>query len=336
MTQPVSSDDLCGDVVGDESKDIEAGLDALPQNARRGLTEAEAVILRLHAKLGAKEALWEHLDPMATQPLVSAQARLEACEDREALLELWEEQDNARRRVLSMSGQAKAARRTHHLQGLDARWQRAASSMHAHPEAWTRSASQRMMVHLALHKLAYGPHQLDSTLIGDDGLFDLGFLCTIHHQARDQIIQRIGVYQLAQVLRALDRRRIARILREMPRDLQEWMREDFARERATHELELARIQEVFVGLQKRYNDWNMLAQHMGLFFVATSAGSRFVTRTERLGQLLPRAQSEAFTQYVESARWSSRRGLDDVVRTSLGALWPEIASIYNVHLGATQ
>lgn len=307
----------------------------LPRRARRGLTEAEAVILRLHATLGQGQDLWDHLDPMARRPLEHAQARLDDCQDRQALLTQWAEHDNARRRVLPMAGRSKSARSARHVQGLSSRWQRAAASMHTHPEAWTQSTPQRAMVHLALHGLAYGPHQLDPTLIGDDGLFDLGFLCTIHHHARDQILQRIGAYQLAPVLRTLDRRRLARLLRELPDELEGWMREDFARERQTHELELARIQEVFVGLQKRYHDWHALARHMGLFFAATSAGTRFVTRVERLQQLLPGDQAEAFGQYAESARWSSRRGLDDIVRASLGALWPEITSIHQATLGAT-
>ena len=302
---------------------------------RRGLTEAEAVIARLHAKFGSDDTVLDHLDPLAKRPMQEVGARLEACADRDATLDVWAQRDNARRDVLDMAGRAKGARCAHHLGGLSARWQRAAASMQAHPDAWGRGLGQRAMVHLVFHGLAYGSHQLDPALIGREGVFDLGFLCTIHHQARDQILQRIGVYQLAQVLRTLDRRRIARILRELPAELQQWMRADFARERDTHELELARIKEVFVGLQKRHQDWRALARHMGLFFVATSAGSRFTTRMDRLGQLLPKDQAHALAQYADSARWSSRRGLDDIVRTSLGALWPDILSIQESYLGAT-
>lgn len=291
-------------------------------DARQGLNEAEAVMLRLAIASGDDVALWDGLDPHAARAMTQAHEAVEAPEE---VLSHWHTHDASRRDIQVLSQQASFQRQRAHLAALPARWQRIAA--HGLQRDFQPTCHSANLVHLALGALLHGPHQLDRALVATSGPFDPGFLCFVSPRALPMLLQRIGIFELAEVLRHLDRRQIGRILKEMPEYMRHWLREDFARERTINEQEQTRARDVFVAFQKNLNDWPERALHTGLFFVATCAGERYNTRIQRLSQRLSDDHARALLQYDERAQWSSRRGLDLVVRTSLGHLWQELHAL---------
>lgn len=296
---------------------------------RQGLNEAEATMLRIAAARGDKPTLWESLDPLSAQAMKAAHKGLdgEPAPSRELIIKRWAVSDAQRADLVSSAMRASVPRQKALLAKHSPRWQRAIHRFIADPSYRAEHLHRQVIARQLLAPVAFGPHQLNPELVAHEGDFDLGILCGMERPMILRACMRIGIAQLAQLLRQLDRRELARHLRELPDELRRWMREDFAHERDLDPQELARIREVFVHLSRDYPAWEERALHVGLFFVATSAGERYNTRVARLEQLLPPDLSRALDRYLRRSQYSSRRGLDLIVRRSLGALIPLIKEV---------
>ena len=292
----------------------------MSDETRKGLNEAEAVMLRLAQTFGDDPSIWDALEPHAASHLRELQRPID-----EQVLAQWQREDQQRVQLHNLSANTSQPRQAAHLSTLSSRWQAVASrALESEGEV---DVHRQHYAHIALSALTHGPHQLSAQFVAQRGAFDLGFLCLANPRQVPVMLERIGAFQLAEVLRPLERRQIVRLLREMPAELRAWIKSDFLREREVDPLEQARIRDVFVAFQKTIPDWSVRARHVGLFFVATSAGERFPTRVRRLMQRLPDGEARALYQYHQQARWSSRRGLDNIIRQSLGALWEELHAL---------
>lgn len=296
---------------------------------RLGLNEAEATMLRIAALRGDKPTLWQSLEPLAAQAMLAAHKGLDAvaAPSRELILKRWASLDAQRADLIASAMRASLPRQKALLAKHSPRWQRAIHRVIAEPSYRDAHLHRQVLARQLLAPVAFGPHQLNPELVAHEGDFDLGILCGLERPMILRACMRIGIAQLAQLLRQLDRRELARHLRELPDELRRWMREDFTHERDLDPQELARIREVFVHLSRDYPAWEERALHVGLFFVATSAGERYNMRIARLEQLLPPDLSRAFDRYLRRSQYSSRRGLDLIVRRSLGALLPLIKEV---------
>lgn len=296
---------------------------------RRGLNEAEAVILRLAAVHGCPKGLFDGLEPLGADALNQAQAALNALnkDDKAQALASWLEQDLKRQELVRQAMSASVPRQQALLKSLSPRWQGVLHRLIADAQYREATPHRMIIARQLLAPVAFGAHHLNMALVAQEGDFDLGFLCSLERPKIMRACVRLGIAQIAPLLKQLERRELARQLRELPDELRAWMRDDFGAERQLDAQEMARIREVFVYMTKHFPAWEERALHMGLFFVATSAGDRFAMRSQRLTQLLPAELAQAFDAYLRRSQFSSRRGLDLVVRRSLGQLMPTLREV---------
>ncbi|MBA2663116.1 MAG: hypothetical protein H0U74_12540 [Bradymonadaceae bacterium] len=168
---------------------------------------------------------------------------------------------------------------------------------------------------------AYNPNQG-----APSELWELGDSFSIHELGAtddDELLARlmqVGLFQLAAVVRLQDRRQRIRTQRELGAALDVWLERYLSIARLTTPTELMRIQEVVIALSQRFERVDERLVHIGLYFVACAAGTRFRRLIRLLISRLPSELGAALRGYHMRCLISSREDIAPIVYASLEAI----------------
>lgn len=276
---------------------------------RTGMNGAEAALLRMLVERGRPARLLEGLEPGAAEELRELAERVESADEerREAVLEAWAETDDALE-PLAERGEppargrwAKAVRRWRRGEPFDwlesKRMRRALAGL---LEQWR--ASGRLDLHK--ERICEEPAHFDALL-------------SMEIEEFREFVGAFGTYQLAEILRGENRRRVARVSRQLSEERRDLLVAALKRERETVEDEERRLREVFVTLTRHHEELAERVFELGLYSVAAAAGYRFRDRIEYLAGELPEALAERLERYYRLSYGSTRRGIGRHFRAAL-------------------
>jgi len=131
------------------------------------------------------------------------------------------------------------------------------------------------------------------------------------------MLPKLGIFQLAELLRGRNRRRLARVMRKLSAPLQQLLVDCLNRDRELERVEEVRIREVFVTVSKYYDDFEQRVTQLGLYSVACASGYRYRDRVEEWADRLPAKWERRLRRFYRLTYSSTRRGVGKEFRASL-------------------
>jgi len=277
---------------------------------RRGLNEAEAAIARAAVASGVSSDLLEGLEPGAARALCSLVEEFEdaAEEWRREVVEVWDERrvrtESTRDETIEANGPWAAVLRR--FRGDDTSVE------------WIESGRMRRALGgLVRQEFLDRPPAPERRLSEDPEHFDA--VVRMDADTFRELVTDFGVFQAARLLRDRNRRRIARVARQLSGARRELFLDALQYERDVERRELARLREVFVTLSEHYEKLSDRLEELGLYAVARAASRRFRRRIVRLSEQLPEELGARLVRYYRMSYASTRRGVGWHMRDSLEA-----------------
>lgn len=131
---------------------------------------------------------------------------------------------------------------------------------------------------------------------------------------------QIGLFQFSVVVRGQDRREMIRTRRELGEGLMKFLDVCLSADRVVSKEEEVRIREVLIVLSRRFEEVEQRLGHLGMYFVACAAGTRFRRQVTRIAESLGGDLGRVFLWYYQSSLRSSREDLDEIAQFALDGL----------------
>ena len=128
---------------------------------------------------------------------------------------------------------------------------------------------------------------------------------------------QIGLFQFSVVVRGQDRREMIRTRREIGDGLMSFMDVCLAVDRVVSKEEEVRIREVLIVLSRRFEEADQRLGHLGMYFVACAAGTRFRRQITKIAESLGGELGRVFLWYYQRNLKSSRDDLDQIAQLAL-------------------
>lgn len=273
---------------------------------RKGVNVAESSLLRAVAEHGGEADLANFIEPGPAKALRPILERLEEL-DEEAREELTHEWVYLERQ--SDRHERKPGRK-------DDRWVRARRSWYRDeaPFEWIDSEEMKTGLRRVFDERSSG--RLPEQLLSDDPHhFDR--LLGLELDAFRELVADFGVFQLAELVRQKNRRRIARVVKKLSESQRKKLLDALTRERECDRIEKIRIREVFVTLSDHFDSFDQRVFELGLYSVACASGYRFRRRLEQLSEQLPDRLAQKLRRYYRLAHSTTRRGVGRHFRAAL-------------------
>ncbi len=131
---------------------------------------------------------------------------------------------------------------------------------------------------------------------------------------------QIGLFQFSVVVRQQDRRQMIRTRRELGEGLMDFLDVCLAADRVVSKEEEVRIREVLIVLSRRFEEVEQRLGHLGMYFVACAAGTRFRRQITKIAESLGGELGRVFLWYYQGSLRSSRDDLDGIAQFALEGL----------------
>ena len=156
-----------------------------------------------------------------------------------------------------------------------------------------------------------------SPVLRSDAADHLDALRHLDAPAFRRLAGRLGAFQLAELLREKNRRKVARVARRLEPARRQILLGALRRDRDCERRDQIHIREVFLSISGRVDDFAERIERLGLYTVACAAGLRYRERIAQLADRLPDRLGDRLRADYRLAREKARRGTGERFRDVL-------------------